>query len=228
MRYSPPKHRLFVDLLYAARMRIPADREYVHTVFGEVFASLPDQVAPLEEAVLHLTQARVQIGDVTLNRLQYGQQCGPPPRPLSFLPCQLATLRNVSACVAEGWLVLLTGGASAGKTAVVQQVASMAGRRLHVVALTPQMDVGELLGGFEQVDHGRHLGILVEATGEFITGAVKHALLANETLSAAHHRLLMPPMRLLKEWGRLLDTRKRREYRQGQLPPSTAQRNFFC
>ena len=54
-------------------------------------------------------------------------------------------------CVQQNWLVLLVGAAAVGKSAVLQLLSQLTYRKLHTVALSPQMDVGELLGGFEQV-----------------------------------------------------------------------------
>ena len=152
LRLQPngPSHRLCVDLLYAARMRTVTDRNFVHTVFTQVFADGTSDVLP--SPLLQVTPAAVHVGGITLSRVTRGAQpSSNTPKALSLLPHQLPLLQQLSVCVQQQWLVLLVGAAGAGKSAALQLLAQLTNRKLHTVALSPQMDIGELLGGFEQV-----------------------------------------------------------------------------
>ena len=70
---------------------------------------------------------------------------------LAVLQHQLPLLQHMMRCCQMQWLVLVVGSPGSGKSALVQQLAVLTGRKLRTISLTPQMDVGELLGGFEQV-----------------------------------------------------------------------------
>lgn len=66
---------------------------------------------------------------------------------LAFSPLRHASLR----CVAMGWPALIVGHRGSGKSSVIQALAAGVGARLTEVAMTPSVDVTELLGCFEQV-----------------------------------------------------------------------------
>jgi midasin len=53
--------------------------------------------------------------------------------------------------------VLLTGETGTGKTTTVQQLADIAGMRLHVINLSQQSDASDLLGGYKPVDIRSHI-----------------------------------------------------------------------
>ena len=70
-----------------------------------------------------------------------------------FLVRPLATLtRSPCARDRRRWMVLLVGGAAAGKTAVARQLAALVDAPLTELALTAATDTGDLLGSFEQVE----------------------------------------------------------------------------
>lgn len=50
-----------------------------------------------------------------------------------------------------GWPALVVGHRGSGKTSIIQRLAAGVGARLTEVAMTPSVDVTELLGCFEQV-----------------------------------------------------------------------------
>lgn len=49
------------------------------------------------------------------------------------------------------WPALVVGHRGSGKTSIIQGLAAAVGARLTEVAMTPSVDVTELLGCFEQV-----------------------------------------------------------------------------
>jgi midasin len=46
-----------------------------------------------------------------------------------------------------------------GKTSVARTLAALAGRKLVEVVMTAGSDTSDLLGGFEQMDVGRHIQV---------------------------------------------------------------------
>lgn len=50
-----------------------------------------------------------------------------------------------------GWPALVVGHRGSGKTTIIRGLAAGVGARLTEVAMTPSVDVTELLGCFEQV-----------------------------------------------------------------------------
>ncbi|KAF2362034.1 ATPase dynein-related AAA domain [Trinorchestia longiramus] len=194
--------RQIVDLLYASRMRTPTDRRAVHSVFSDVFPECA--TLPLPEPLLHISKFSVSIGPARIDRVTSGQQALRDRRSLCVLQEQLPLLQHLLTCVSMKWLVLLVGGTSAGKSALVQQCAALAGTRLRTISLSPEMDVGELLGGFEQVDHGRKLGSLLEATREVVRGVVNRLLLLPSSVGSYATEV----QRLLHDMSNLIAYRK--------------------
>eukprot|EP00736_Rhodelphis_marinus_P003990 Rmarinus@m.5335 len=66
--------------------------------------------------------------------------------------CRL--LERLSVCVSMSEPTLLVGDAGCGKTAAVQYLASLVGRKLVVLNLSRQTDVSDLIGGYKLVESG--------------------------------------------------------------------------
>lgn len=65
-----------------------------------------------------------------------------------------------------GWPALVVGHRGSGKTSIIRGLAAGVGARLTEVAMTPSVDVTELLGCFEQVsyaDRGQCDGMLYDS-----------------------------------------------------------------
>lgn len=67
----------------------------------------------------------------------------------SYIP--FVAFSSTFRCVAMSWPALVVGHRGSGKTSIVQGLAAAVGARLTEVAMTPSVDVTELLGCFEQV-----------------------------------------------------------------------------
>jgi midasin len=61
-------------------------------------------------------------------------------------------LEQIATAVNADEPVLLVGETGTGKTTVVQELASMLGRKLHVFNMNQNTDSADLLGGFKPVD----------------------------------------------------------------------------
>ena len=73
---------------------------------------------------------------------------------LVHTPATVARLRTLAAAASSGRTVCLQGDTAAGKTALVQELARLAGRRLHVLPLTA--DSGESRGLCRGPARNRH------------------------------------------------------------------------
>ncbi|KAG8444766.1 hypothetical protein GDO86_009802 [Hymenochirus boettgeri] len=187
--YDPSQH---VFLIYGERMRTKKDREKVISIYKEVFG---DDLTPyMGTREFHITPQNVQVGYSLLTR-----NCDSPSslnEHLSLLHHSLQYLEPVMKCVQMGWMVILVGPASAGKTSLVQLLSLLTGHKLKVMAMNSAMDTTELLGGFEQTDINRPWQQLMEQVGNAVTTLVKDSLLAADTCPEE-------PEMLLRLWSTL-------------------------
>ena len=72
---------------------------------------------------------------------------------------------RVAACAAMGEPALLVGETGAGKTTLVQRVASAVGARVVALNLSQQTDAADLIGGFKPGEGGEGWGVAVGGMG---------------------------------------------------------------
>ena len=165
-----------VRVIYAARMRREEDRQRVVALYRELFE--PEYPLAPEEGGVHLTPDLLHLGHFTLPR---GEEVSGGQGHL--LAGQRHLLEALACCVANNWPCILTGASQAGKTSLVEVLATLAGRALVTLSLASSTDTIDLLGGFEQTDVGRSLGELVEGLVEW--GRVAAVGLMARNLGAA-------------------------------------------
>ncbi|XP_076872534.1 midasin isoform X2 [Brachyhypopomus gauderio] len=143
--FNPGQH---VGFVYADRMRTESDKAQVLSVFRKVFAE--DFEPYLGSRQFHITPLNLQVGSSVLQR-SGGAPVGLDP-PLSITHQALRPLESLMKCVKMGWMAVLVGPSTSGKSSLVHLLALLTGHRLRVMAMNSAMDTTELLGGFEQVD----------------------------------------------------------------------------
>ncbi|BGP48616.1 AAA ATPase midasin [Rhodotorula kratochvilovae] len=144
----------YFGLLYLQRFRNARDREHVARLFADAFGEV---VNPLERPWPFVTAEHVQVGHSLLPR---GDATIAVERASAALPIRRESLQPLEAlvkCLDMGWLAILTGPRATGKTALVRQVAALAGKRLREFTMNAEVDTLELLGSFEQADRLRDL-----------------------------------------------------------------------
>ncbi|GAA6048627.1 hypothetical protein JCM3770_002064 [Rhodotorula araucariae] len=144
----------YFGLLYLQRFRNARDREHVARLFAEAFG---ENVDPLERPWPFVTTEHIQVGHSLLPR---GDAAIAIERASAALPIRRKSLQPLEAlvkCLDMGWLAILTGPRATGKTALVRQVAALAGKRLREFTMNAEVDTLELLGSFEQADRLRDL-----------------------------------------------------------------------
>ncbi|CAM9198222.1 unnamed protein product [Discosporangium mesarthrocarpum] len=163
-----------LDTLYLQRMRTAADREKVLGRFLSVFPEPSTRAEEGQEEVvseartwgqvsahpeLRVTPLWVQIGEVLVSRGTWtpgvgaGFEAGDTTTRTMPFPIGLRRpLQALGRCVNMGWPTLIMGSRGSGKTSLVRGLALAVGAGLREVAITPSIDVTELLGCHEQVD----------------------------------------------------------------------------
>ncbi|XP_077366934.1 midasin isoform X3 [Festucalex cinctus] len=143
--FNPGQH---VALVYADKMRTEADKAQVLAVFRKVFGE--DFEPYTGSRQFHITPLSLQVGFSVLQR-SGGASVGFDP-PLSITHQALRPLESLMKCVEMNWMTILVGPTGSGKTSLVRLFALLTGNRLRVMPMNSDMDITELLGGFEQVD----------------------------------------------------------------------------
>ncbi|XP_047493219.1 LOW QUALITY PROTEIN: midasin-like [Penaeus chinensis] len=180
----------YVGIIYSDRMRTAADKENVFTVYNRIFG----EAYPSYQSVgrFHVTQKTVQVGHSFIDRKTGGDYSREDNSgELFVIHHQLPTVESLISCVNMNWMALMVGASGVGKTSVVKLLARLTGNQLYTFTVNSDMDVTELLGGFQQVDYGRSLGDIVEETENAVSAAVRQLVLAS---SSAHAK------KILKSW----------------------------
>jgi midasin (ATPase involved in ribosome maturation) len=141
----------FVDLVYVMRMRTEEDRARLRKIYNSV---MPVQLAEPMNPSFSITDEWVQIGHATVPRRNSLPRS--KASRTEMLPRLLCPLQALLKCVEMGWLAIVVGPPSSGKTSLVRLAAELTGNVLHEFAMNSSVDTTELLGGFEQVDVARH------------------------------------------------------------------------
>ena len=140
----------WVKIIYGAKLRTDGDRRKVEELYREVFG--PDHPLLPMTGHLLLTEDHLHLGQFLLARQQPAVRGGE-----LLLSGQGPVLEMMAGCLTQSWPVLLTGPTNAGKTALVDTMASLTGNTVNTISLNVNTDTMELLGGFEQSDTERSL-----------------------------------------------------------------------
>lgn len=147
-----PGHPLeHLRTIYLHRFRLASDRARVLALFNELFEetlALEDRPWP------SFTPSHVQFGHALLPRSTHSD---PSASQLSLLQSHLSPLEAMAKCITLGWLVIVSGPTSSGKTSVLRLLAQLSGRRLRQFSMNSGVDTMELLGSFEQADSRRRM-----------------------------------------------------------------------
>ncbi|KAJ3407421.1 AAA ATPase midasin, partial [Chytridiales sp. JEL 0842] len=148
----------YVQLLYSSRMRTNEDRHSISKLFSSIFVDNQPPKPQPKRIPLVITPDLLQVGSAKVPR----QDCISGRQlhldvysSLHILNYQLEALEALTKCVEMSWGALLTGSCGVGKTAIVRLLSLICGQQLQEVSLNSDVDTGELLGGFEQVDMAR-------------------------------------------------------------------------
>ncbi|GIL72550.1 hypothetical protein Vretifemale_2896, partial [Volvox reticuliferus] len=162
----------FAQMLFNHRLRTTEDRAKLLRLFATVWGSLP--VGWNQQPPVLLSPETVVVGRATVSRFaDHGgsaistvaaaaaaatsQSTSAASTELQLLPRSLPLLESLLQALSNGWMALLVGGPSSGKTALARSAATLCGRRLLEISLTSGTDTSDLLGSFEQLEPERRL-----------------------------------------------------------------------
>lgn len=141
--------------VYFHRFRQAADRQAVSDLFKSIFG----RVAPLDcRPWPSFSPEHAQFGHALLER---SSDSDPADAPLSILHAHLSPLEAIAKSISLGWLVIVSGPGSSGKTSILRLLSQLSGRRLREFTMNPGVDTMELLGSFEQADSRRRMSRII-------------------------------------------------------------------
>ena len=150
----------YLHALYLHRFRTSDDRERVVRIFMESFPTQPTLHTPRPS----ISPSHLQIGAYLSTRKNFSPHQPHPP----LLPSHLKYLETMATCSSRGWLVILTGERSSGKSGLLRILSNLSGNFLQEIAVNPTTDTTDILGSFEQVDVNLRLGELQHKFDEFL------------------------------------------------------------
>ncbi|KAE8674160.1 hypothetical protein F3Y22_tig00111769pilonHSYRG00499 [Hibiscus syriacus] len=153
----------FVNLIYVQRMRTAADRRQVMKLYEQIFGVKPS-INPYPR--VQLNPDYLIVGSAAIKR-KFSQPSGSFSQ-LKVLPSVRCNLEAAAHCVQRGWLCILIGPPSSGKTSLIRLLAQLSGNVLHELNLSSATDISELLGCFEQYNALRDFRLVVSQVGHFV------------------------------------------------------------
>ncbi|TPX18376.1 uncharacterized protein E0L32_011709 [Thyridium curvatum] len=135
----------FLDIIVRQRFRTKYDRDQVVGIFERSFKK-----SYVEHSLYHnLSSVISQVGFGLLERNSLAQPTDFPN--IDVIP-RLAEIESLMICIQENLPCILVGPSGSGKSALLNHVAALAGRKLVVFPLNADVDTMDLVGGFEQAD----------------------------------------------------------------------------
>lgn len=148
VRVSPSQ---FLDVVISQRFRTLEDRNLVSSKYAEIFSSPPE----MKSYFHNMTRDVFQIGFGMLNRDPVMQSS--PEFDTHIRRSDLPTMESLILCVRQSWPCILVGPSGCGKTTILRKLASINGSKIVDIPLNADTDTMDLIGGFEQADHRRHV-----------------------------------------------------------------------
>ncbi|KHJ30857.1 putative denitrification regulatory protein nirq protein [Erysiphe necator] len=145
----------FVHTIFRQRFRTPQDRIEIDNIHAEIFPS-----TSLTRHLFHnLTSTGYQVGFAYLKRNLLIQSTTFPKVALAG---RLPELESVMICIQQNIPCLLVGLSGSGKTALLNHIAAIIGKKLVNLSLNSDTDTMDLIGGYEQADPRRTFASLCE------------------------------------------------------------------
>ncbi|KAJ9639422.1 AAA ATPase midasin [Coniosporium tulheliwenetii] len=167
--------RDFLDTVFTQRFRNSSDRQSVASLFSTVFG-----VALQQRDYFHnLSSRSLQVGLGCLPRDPLLQMS--PDSGRCFAKPYLAAMESLMICVQQSWPVILVGQSGAGKTSLVNQLASTVGADLVSFSMNSDIDAMDLVGGYEQVDPSRQVNAFFGKLQTFLQREVVRCVSSEST-----------------------------------------------
>ncbi|PBP16626.1 ATPase [Diplocarpon rosae] len=138
----------FLNLIFKQRFRTPKDRQQVDSIFAQVFS----ENVPFRHFFHNTSPSAYQVGLAYMTRDPIMQRLSfPGVDPVNRLP----EIESVMICIQQNLPCILVGPSGSGKTTIIEHIAAISGKSLVVFPLNAEIDIMDLVGGFEQADPQR-------------------------------------------------------------------------
>jgi midasin len=193
--------------VYLSRFRTVSDRESARTLFDSVFDLSSNFLSNAPHPSISSSNTRVG-HFIESRKSSFTSFCRPGVVLLAHLPW----IEAMGVALQQGWLVIISGSPSSGKTSLVRVMAELTGNPLREVSIHYATDTTDILGSYEQVDGNfraldlvRRALLLSESISRTSGGSKSHTLRNFGLLRAA--LIKPPPIELLSDLLRTtLDT----------------------
>jgi midasin len=160
--------RDFLDAIFLQRFRSESDRNRLLKLFEDVYGT--DE--PRMTLYHNISTQTVQVGLGVLSRVTTTTR----PESVSIPRIsQLGPIEALLVSVKQNWPVIVVGPPGAGKTAIINQLASFAGADLVNFSMNADVDAMDLVGGYEQVDPLREVHRCMERLEEYLRTSIASA-----------------------------------------------------
>ncbi|KAH8705746.1 putative midasin [Talaromyces proteolyticus] len=152
----------FLENIICQRFRTEEDRRTIYELFNESFDGPPPAKSYYHDMALDYFQVGLGImqRDNTKRSMINAN--------IQILPFDLEVLESLIFCVQQAWPSILVGPSGSGKTATLRKLAAIRGAKLVELALSPDTDTMDLIGGFEQIDYRRQTQALAKDFAAFL------------------------------------------------------------
>ncbi|XP_062201313.1 midasin-like isoform X2 [Phragmites australis] len=154
----------FLNTVYLQRMRTAVDRHEVVKLFEEIFQK---KSSIHQSKRLYVNPHSLVVGSASIRRNNF-QSYKVQNNQLNIFPGILHSLEAAMHCIHQGWLCILVGQNSSGKTSLIRLLAQLSGNTLNELNLSSATDVSELLGCFEQYNFFRHYKAVISQVEHYI------------------------------------------------------------
>ena len=131
-------------LVLAERFRTQSDQCHVMNLLESTFQCQAPKIT-----IWYANEQSLKVGSAVLSRSISSLSCGTD---YILLQEQIPILESLMLCADNRWIPILVGDSGAGKTALVECLAQLAGQNLQCITLSASSDTSDLLGSFEQSD----------------------------------------------------------------------------
>jgi midasin len=147
-QFTSGSARDFLDAVFLQRFRSQSDRARLLQLFEGVYGAHKPRITLFH----NLGHLDFQVGVSSLTRDAEITRANP----VSHLRVhQLGAMEALMVSVQQNWPTILVGQPGAGKTAMVEQFASLVGADLEIFSMNADIDAMDLVGGYEQLDPSR-------------------------------------------------------------------------
>lgn len=176
----------FVDVAIIQRFRSQFDKSKAREVVERIFGTQDKR-----ENFYKIDRDFLQINDELTKRNPLFS-C---PTHLSLVPLEgnISLYESALRAIKHNWPLILVGPTNAGKSGIIELLASVVGARVSTFSMNSDVDSMDILGGYEQVDLTRKISYIVND----LTLVLREIVLVNLSVSSAKREPIISSFELL-------------------------------